>query len=71
MSSFVPYDKVKQHLANVSNLYDAMARDQFFLPDQSSTLVTRSWLIKVWKGKILIPKTHQVKIRNCACPPPK
>ena len=65
----VPLDSVKCHLSNTQNMYDLLARSDYFLPDRTASIITRTWLHGVRTGKYLVPKCHEVRVKNCVCPP--
>ena len=51
--------------------YEAMQRIGFYLPAITSTIVTKSFLDKVYEKKEWCPKYHEVKLRPCTRPPIK
>lgn len=52
-------------------LHEAILRNQFFTPGLKSAMMTVDFMKKVSEGKEWLPKCSEIRIMNCADPPPK
>ena len=53
------------------SMYNAALRNGYFLPDFRDQFVTMKLLTAIKNDKILIPKTEEIRLRNCVTVPPK
>lgn len=64
-------DEFSKHVQNRRDLYEAVLRNEWYLPSFKSSMCTESYLRNVLTGKIFCPKFSDIVMRPCPRPPSK
>ena len=61
--------EVAKLIRNKKSLYEACARNEYFLPNYADTFISADFLDGVRTGYNWLPKTSQCKVFTCVDPP--
>ncbi len=67
----VTVDEFSKLIQNRRDLYEAVLRNDWYLPKFKTSMVTESYLRNVLTGKTFCPKYSEIKLRPCPRPPNK
>ncbi len=62
MSTNFTVSQVREKIGCKRDFYDVMVRNQFFLPDESSTIITEEYLQGIVDGKIFCPRFQDIRL---------
>ena len=71
MATKVTVDELSKHIVNRQDLYEAVLRNEFYLPRYKSSMITEAYLYNVLNGKTFCPKFADIKLKACPRPPSK
>jgi len=60
-----------KYIQNRRDLYEAVQRNDYYLPKYKCGMITEAYLIGVLKGTLFCPKVTEVKMKQCVRPPSK
>jgi hypothetical protein len=63
--------KAKSLVGNKKELWEALVRNQVYVPSFKSQGITEGWLLDAYEGDVFVLQTHQLRYRNCLTPPNK
>lgn len=58
-------------ITNKHTLYGAFQRNKYYMPKYNEACITIKFLLGVREGRYFLPKTDNIKKRQCSDPPPK
>jgi hypothetical protein len=67
----VTVDEFSKLIQNRRDLYEAVLRNDWYLPKFKTSMITESYLRNVLTGKTFCPKYSDIKLRPCPRPPNK
>ena len=67
----VTVDEFSKIIQNRRDLYEAVLRNEWYLPRFKISMITELYLRNVLTGKTYCPKFSDVKLRPCPRPPSK
>jgi hypothetical protein len=67
----VTVDEFSKIIQNRRDLYEAVLRNEWYLPRFKTSMITELYLRNVLTGKTFCPKFSDVKLRPCPRPPSK
>ena len=67
----VTVEELSKHIQNRLYLYEAVLRNEYYLPKIKSTMITEAYLYNVMNGKTFCPKFQDIKLKPCPRLPSK
>lgn len=58
-------------IEGMADLYEASICNGFYLPKQSSSIITEEYLLQVIKGEVWCPRYKDIRLSPCPWPPSK
>lgn len=71
MSSSFTVSQVREKIACKSDFYDVLVRNQFYLPQESSTIISEEYLQGIVDGKIFCPRYCDIRLSAAPSLPTK
>lgn len=71
MASSFTVSQIKDRIACKADFYDVLKRNQFFLPDESSSIITEEYLTGIVYGKIFCPRYSEILLLTAQSLPTK
>ena len=71
MADYITKAEAKRKATSRRAIHAIMLRNQYHIPRYNDRLCTRDWMYSVREGKYWVPKTREVKLRNCVSTPSK
>jgi hypothetical protein len=71
MKSHQKQEKQRQTVKTKAQLYECMQRNGWYMPSESSTMVTVKYMIAIKEGEVWCPRYEYLKLRPCPRPPLK
>lgn len=67
----VSLEAFKRKVRGLADLYDITVRNGYFLPKETSTIVTEKYLRSVISKELYCPNYNDIRLRPCLSPPTK